>query len=209
MRFDSLFDQVGVVCCGRAKSLYVGSGLFCHLLIAGLKLVLSSGFGLSDLPVDSPAFFPVQFSVCPAMPATAFSGSPVSEGSSHAVPDAPAGCISPFAVGGKTLYHAFFSYRFRGVPYDLAYVLQKGTSGFKLADGYRIHDAPHYSARLTAMRASMKASISDSSQPTELAPSLIGFGKSSRVRTYVQIVALDNPSFSDTSFWRMIRFVLV
>ena len=125
MRFDSLFDQVGVVCCGRTKSLYVGSGLFGHLLIAGLKLVLPLRFGLSDLPVDSPAFFAVQFSVFPAMPATAFSGSPVSEGASHAVPDAPAGQVAPFAVGGEALYHAFFSYRFRGMAHAFAHEIEE------------------------------------------------------------------------------------
>ena len=53
MRFDSLFDQVGVVCCGRAKSLYVGSGLFGDTLVTRLKLVLSSCFGLPDLLFDS------------------------------------------------------------------------------------------------------------------------------------------------------------
>ena len=50
---DSLFDQVGVVCCGRAKSLYVGSGLFGDTLVTRLKLALPSRFGLFDLPVDS------------------------------------------------------------------------------------------------------------------------------------------------------------
>ena len=72
------------------------------------------------------------------MPATAFSGSPVSEGAGHAIPDTPASQIATFAVGGEALYHAFFSYRFRGMPYDLAYVLQKRAFRFKLANRYTI-----------------------------------------------------------------------